>query len=89
MKMEKPNETKPKDVEDENKTSKEVTGNNSNAKEGENSNASLIDSFYKFDEPAPEKVDGELYYTPSYFLRTHSKNNNPADVQTQVNFKFY
>lgn len=45
---------------------------------------SLIDSCYKFDEVAPEKVLAEMYYTPSYFLRTHSKNNNPADVQTQV-----
>ncbi|XP_018021080.1 leucine-rich repeat and WD repeat-containing protein 1-like [Hyalella azteca] len=46
--------------------------------------SSSVDPWYEFDEPTPEKIDGDLFYTPSYFLRTHSKNNNPADVSTQI-----
>ncbi|KAF2351586.1 WD40-repeat-containing domain [Trinorchestia longiramus] len=56
----------------------------SSLSDGKNSRSLLADPWYEFNEPAPEKIEGDLYYTPSYFLRTHSKNNNPADVQTQI-----
>lgn len=64
--------------------------NNQHRTESKNDNINfdwLRDPFYEFDEPKPQRVESELYYTPSHFLRTHSKNNNPADVQTQVGFK--
>ena len=33
----------------------------------------------------PEESDAEIFsYEPVRFLRTHSKNNDPADDQTQV-----
>lgn len=42
------------------------------------------DDYYKFSEPAVKSVDEPFSYQPMYFLRTHSKNNDPADVQTQI-----
>ena len=44
----------------------------------------LTDPWYEFEENTPQKIDGDMIYSPSFFLRTHSKNNNAADVQTQV-----
>ncbi|XP_064082369.1 leucine-rich repeat and WD repeat-containing protein 1-like [Macrobrachium nipponense] len=43
-----------------------------------------VDDCYKFTEPPVESIDGTPSYQPMYFLRTHSKNNDPADVQTQI-----
>lgn len=42
------------------------------------------DPSYKFCEVAAEKSTEPLSYYPANFLRTHSKNNDPADVQTQI-----
>ncbi|MCL4130163.1 UNVERIFIED_CONTAM: hypothetical protein GTU68_051455 [Idotea baltica] len=42
------------------------------------------DPSYKFIEPKIEKCEEALTFNPVYFLRTHSKNNDPADVQTQI-----
>ena len=61
-----------------------IINNNNNTTSDAKSSIGLIDPWYEFDESAPERVEMELHYTPSHFLRTHSKNNNPADVQTQV-----
>ncbi|XP_045620154.1 leucine-rich repeat and WD repeat-containing protein 1 isoform X2 [Procambarus clarkii] len=43
-----------------------------------------IDPSYQFSEAPVEKVDDPSNFHPKYFLRTHSKNNDPADVQTQI-----
>lgn len=42
------------------------------------------DAGYRFDEPAVKESQDEVEFYPVHFLRTHSKNNDPADVQTQV-----
>ncbi|XP_071536280.1 leucine-rich repeat and WD repeat-containing protein 1-like isoform X2 [Panulirus ornatus] len=43
-----------------------------------------FDPNYRFSEAPVEKVDDPTDFHPLYFLRTHSKNNDPADVQTQI-----
>ncbi|XP_063850199.1 leucine-rich repeat and WD repeat-containing protein 1-like isoform X2 [Scylla paramamosain] len=43
-----------------------------------------FDPSFKLREPKVEKVEGSGDFHPVYFLRTHSKNNDPADVQTQI-----
>ena len=47
------------------------------------------DGNYKFQEVPLEKNESPLAFSPAYFLRTHSKNNDPADVQTQVSRYFW
>ncbi|XP_076068008.1 leucine-rich repeat and WD repeat-containing protein 1-like isoform X2 [Oratosquilla oratoria] len=42
------------------------------------------DNYYKFREPGLLNNDNPVEFIPVYFLRTHSKNNDPADVQTQL-----
>ncbi|XP_037783932.1 leucine-rich repeat and WD repeat-containing protein 1-like [Penaeus monodon] len=42
------------------------------------------DAGYRFDEPAVKESQDEVEFYPVHFLRTHSKNNDPADVQTQI-----
>ncbi|KAK8732175.1 hypothetical protein OTU49_007220 [Cherax quadricarinatus] len=43
-----------------------------------------FDPSYQFSEAPVEKIDQPPDFQPQYFLRTHSKNNDPADVQTQI-----
>ncbi|KAK3876780.1 hypothetical protein Pcinc_018457 [Petrolisthes cinctipes] len=43
-----------------------------------------FDPSYKLNEPEIQKVADADMFQPMYFLRTHSKNNDPADVQTQI-----
>ena len=72
-----------------------LSGKTEGNKEKKKKNDSLIcgrtinykaDNNYKFNEVLLEKNETPLKFSPSFFLRTHSKNNDPADVQTQVSF---
>ena len=35
-------------------------------------------------EPKKPKKEEPLTFDPVHFIRSHSKNNDPADIQTQV-----
>ena len=37
-------------------------------------------------EPKKPKKEDTLTFDPVHFIRSHSKNNDPADIQTQVYF---
>ena len=37
-------------------------------------------------EPKKPKKEEPLTFDPVHFIRSHSKNNDPADIQTQVCF---
>ena len=47
------------------------------------------DSDVKNTSGKKSKLEGEISesmtYDPVHFIRSHSKNNDPADIQTQVN----
>ncbi|XP_050692825.1 leucine-rich repeat and WD repeat-containing protein 1-like isoform X1 [Eriocheir sinensis] len=43
-----------------------------------------FDPSFKLREPKVERVEGAGDFHPVFFLRTHSKNNDTADVQTQI-----
>ena len=38
------------------------------------------------DQNSDSDAGGHLTFDPVHFIRSHSKNNDPADIQTQVRF---
>ena len=48
---------------------------------------SLGDKTTKRIKADSDNAEGQLAFDPVHFIRSHSKNNDPADIQTQVRTK--